>query len=88
MEINAAGDDGGTPQESAGLASSRSRRDRNPRAAKAGRFSALEALKVHIWASFNKSKSNLYIILPPYYISTIFITHYVFYLISGIERIR
>ena len=33
-------------QAEAGLASSRSRRERNPRAAKTGRFSALEKLKV------------------------------------------
>ena len=46
MESNDPNDDGGTVPESTGLASSRSRRDRNPRAAKAGRFSALEALKV------------------------------------------
>ena len=38
--------DGDAQQAEAGLASSRSRRERNPRAAKTGRFSALEKLKV------------------------------------------
>ena len=42
----------GTEPQISGLASSRSRRERNPRASKAGRFSALEALKV--CSSFSK----------------------------------
>ena len=46
MDSNAVTDEGGTKSETCGLAGSRSRRERNPRAAKAGRFSALEALKV------------------------------------------
>ena len=47
MESNNTSDDGGTKPETSGLASSRSRRERNPRAAKTGRFAALEALKVY-----------------------------------------
>ena len=46
METNDNIDDGGTKQDSSGLAGSRSRRERNPRAAKAGRFAALAELKV------------------------------------------
>ena len=47
MDGNDITDEGGTKPETCGLAGSRSRRERNPRASKAGRFSALEALKVH-----------------------------------------
>ena len=46
MDTNDTIDDGGTKQDSSGLAGSRSRRERNPRAAKAGRFAALAELKV------------------------------------------
>ena len=46
MDDNDTTDEGGTKPETLGLASSRPKRERNPRANKAGRFSALEALKV------------------------------------------
>ena len=49
MEGNDTIDDGATKQEASGLASSRSRRERNPRAAKSGRFAALEELKVNLY---------------------------------------
>lgn len=46
MEGQNTPNDGDALQTEAGLAASRSRRERNPRAAKTGRFSALEKLKV------------------------------------------
>ena len=46
MDNHDSANDGGDLQAEAGLAASRSRRERNPRAAKTGRFSALEKLKV------------------------------------------
>ena len=48
MDVHDNSDDGESQQAETGLATSRSRRERNPRAAKTGRFSALEKLKVSI----------------------------------------
>ena len=48
MDAHDPPDDGKAQQIETGLATSRSRRERNPRAAKTGRFSALEKLKVSI----------------------------------------
>ena len=48
MDVHDNPDDGESQPTETGLATSRSRRERNPRAAKTGRFSALEKLKVSI----------------------------------------